>query len=268
MEKNTKSLITTVNDTDLSLFILYNEILFAYDGDSWSQVYISDINLPGTDFRFLKKPSMIEIPPLKNAHKSFLVSGGFNPQQKSFSKTNFLINIIKSEVNSYDALLDFKYSDMMTNRFLHAGINIENKFVILIGGKNEKGWLNSCEFLNLSSGEWKEFPCMSNSRANFDCILFSENNKHLLYAYGGYAGVGNFSENLIEVCEVNMNSMVNSKWSPLKINNKIENLPKVCSRIIKYDDNILIVGGSDGKHLLNNIYELDIQNNEINSLGN
>jgi hypothetical protein len=268
MENSTNLFNTTVNDSNLCLFILFNEILFTYDGSAWSQLYISDINLPGTDFRFLKKPSLVEISPLKNANKSFLVSGGFNPVNKSFSKTNFVINIIKSDTNSFDCLLDFKYSDMTTNRFLHAGINLENKFVILIGGKNEKGWLNTCEYLNLSTGEWKEFPPMNSSRANFDSLLFSENNKHFIYVYGGYSGVGKFVENLIEICEVNIKTMQNSKWTALKIKSETANLPKIAMRMVRYDDNILIIGGSDGKHLLNNIFELDTQGQEINSLGN
>ena len=47
-----------VNENDNMLFILYNQIIYTYDGQKWSQIFINDINLPGTEFKNLKKPSL------------------------------------------------------------------------------------------------------------------------------------------------------------------------------------------------------------------
>jgi len=261
-----------VDDNDNILLILYNEILFLFDGHKWSCIYISDINLPDTDFKHLKKPSLVEIS--NNQYmKTILVTGGFIPTDKSFAKTVYTLNFRKSvdpkeKTTSYDCLLDFKYGDMKVNRFLHNSININGEYVIIIGGKNDKGCIDSCEYINLKTGEWKNFTSMIVPRSNFDCILNSKNNTQTIYVYGGYSGAGKFSEPLIEFCQIDCNNLDKSQWKQLNIKDNMKfTLPKICSRIINYDDNILIIGGSDGKHLISDIYELDTNDMEIHRIG-
>lgn len=274
----------SISDSNNLLLILYHEIIFIYDGEKWGQIYINDINMPVTDFKLLKRPGFVEISPNiigKEYIKSFLVLGGFNPESKICGKTVYSLNfkknkqfneLSKTEMITYDCLLDFKFGDMNTSRYLNASINIEDKFVLLIGGKNEKGWLNSCEYLNLSTGKWEDFAALKSARTNFDCCYFIEqkNNTKTIYAYGGYSGPNVFPDNLIEYCNVEIigGKLKETEWKNLKIvaENK-SSLPKICARLIKFYENILIVGGSDGKHMLNDIFELDPNDGSITKLG-
>jgi hypothetical protein len=276
--------LPNVNDDDNVLFILYNEVLFMFNGEKWTQIYISDVNLPGTEFRNLKKPAMAEIVLKGNYTKSFLVTGGLEMTTFSFAKTVYSLNI-KSAVESentkdskgqisYDCLLDFKYGDMKTSRFLHNMLNIDNKFMVVIGGKNEKGWLKDCEALDIATGEWSNIPELNYPRANFDCLLYNNEGKYTIYAYGGFESVGKFPDFLIETCEIDLNSksQIFSKWKKINLSSSDEidalnRMPKICNRLVQYDQNILIVGGSDGKHLLQEVFELDPETNEINPLG-
>jgi hypothetical protein len=278
-----KSIITdqdysfpSVNDNDNVLYILYNEVIFMYDGEKWGQIYISDANLPGTEFRNLKKPAMAEISTSNNNYaKSFIVTGGLDMTNFSFAKTVYLLNIRTANKDQYDCLLDFKFGDMKVGRFLHNIVNLRNKYLIVIGGKNEKGWLKECEVLDLITGEWSEFPAMNSPRANFETLLYNfsdEEGKYTLYSYGGFESVGKFPQYLIETCEVNLNPKNKnpkfSNWKNLTLESDlIVKMPKICARLVQYDQNILIIGGSDGKHLLNEVFELDPDSNEVNALG-
>jgi len=287
MENKSKSTdyLFSPSDTDNLLLILYHELIFIYDGQKWGQLYINEINLPDTDFKNLKRPGIVEISPKiigKDFLKSFVVTGGFNPITKTCVKTVYMLNFKKNklfdehnktEIVTYDCLLDFKYGDMKTNRYLHASINVENRFLLLIGGKNEKDWLNSCEYLDLNTGKWEDFSPLKSARANFDScyIVDQKNNRKSIFLYGGFNGPNNYAENLIEFYNIEINSSGKLKldeWKNLKIVNESGlNLPKISARFVNYDENILIIGGSDGKHMLKNVYELDLTNGEINKLG-
>jgi hypothetical protein len=282
--KSTDYLFST-SDTDNILFILYRELIFIYDGQKWGQLYINDINMPDTDFKNLKKPGIVEITPKisgKDFIKSFVVTGGFNPDTKTCVKTVYILNfkknkqydtLYKTEIDTYDCLLDFKYGDMKTNRYLHASINIDNRFLLLIGGKNEKNWLDSCEYLDFNTGKWEDFSPLKSARANFDsCYMVDQKcNKKSIFLYGGFNGLNTYADNLIEFCNLEINSSGKLKldeWKNLKIVSGSDlNLPKISARFVRYDENILIIGGSDGKHMLKNVYELDPSNGEINKLG-
>ncbi len=50
-------------------------------------------------------------------------------------------------------------------------------------------------------------------------------------------------------------------------NINVSNLSKIAGRMISYDDNILITGGTDGKHIISDIYELDTNDNNISRVG-
>jgi hypothetical protein len=262
-----------IEDNDNILVILYNELLLLFDGQIWGLLYISDVNLPETEFSLLKKPGLTEISAQNSFIKTYLVTGGFIPKNKEFVKTVYILNIKKNTnmegVASYDCLLDLKYGDMKSSRFLHGSINLNDQYVVVFGGKNDKGWLNTCEFLNLKNGEWKDFPPMNSARANFDFLLKqTQDNKIIIYVYGGYSGLGQFSDSLIEYCIIDTKSIENSQWKNLKLtyDNKLT-LPKLSARIINYDENILIIGGSDGKHLIGNVFEWDTSDNQIKELG-
>jgi hypothetical protein len=280
--KNNTNYKFSIEDKDNVLFILYNEIIFMFNGQKWGQIYISDVNMPDTEFKYLKKPGLVEISSGlgEESAKIFLVTGGFIPESKSCVKTVYLLNfkestvqdeLSKKESTSIDCHLDFKFADMKTSRFLHGSVNIEDKFVLVLGGKNEKEWLSSCEYLDLNSGKWHEFSSLNYPRANFDFLNYFDLKKNTsrIYVYGGYSKINTFAENLIEYIDIENVSgeLKKTEWKILSLSyDKTLNLPKISTRLVRYDENILIVGGSDGKHMLKDIFEMD-DSFEINKVG-
>lgn len=248
----------TLDDSNKVLIVIFNSVLYIFDGVRWSYIIVNELNLPDTDFSLLKKPALTEIFLQNNFTKNLVVSGGFIPSKKQIVKTLFMLNFKKTNDNSYNCLLDFKYMDMSENRYLHSSMNINNKYILIIGGKNEKDWLKSCEYLEISSGKWNKFADMHSERANFDSLIYvdSYKNTKTLYVYGGYSGMNVFSPNLVEYCELSY--FPTCEWKTLNLPSSLD-LPRICTRIIQYDLNILIVGGSNGKHLLNSVYEIDVQ---------
>jgi hypothetical protein len=269
-------------DTDNALFILYQNIVYVYRGGNWGQIHVNDVNMPDSDFKKLKKPGLVEISPSivgKDWVKTFLVIGGYNPFEKNCVKTVYLINfekniikneIFNKEVITYDCFLDFKYGDMKQSRYLHGSVNIEDQFVFVFGGKNEKDWLKSSEYIDLTNGIWQEGPSLNSERSNFDWYLYEEKGKKTLFVYGGFSGVKNYPTDLIETIDIELiNGKIRfSDWRVLKCSiDKSLNLPKFSSRIVRYDDNLIIIGGSDGKHILPTVFELDTATSEITKLG-
>lgn len=257
----------TFYDKDNELLIIAGMTIFIYDGQKWSNIIINDVNLPDSDFSILKKPSLSEIYQNKNSElvKVLILSGGYNSKLKSASNTIFVLNISKNDKNEKQCLLDFKYPDMKNRRFLHNSVNVSNKYIIIIGGKNENEYLSSCEYLDLEKSKWEPFPNLLEARANFSICLMNNNE---IYLYGGYEKNGKFTSNLLTKCEVNLNNISESKWSNLNLNtNNINNLPLVCSTLYPNDDTIIICGGTNGENMLNGLFELDPSENNIQNLG-
>lgn len=244
-------------DKDNMILIVVSNAVFTFDGEKWNSYPISDINLPGTDFSILKRPSIAEIYQPKNSQysKVLLISGGFNMPNKSSSKQNFVLNFFHDEKET-KCILDFKYSDMTTGRFLHSAVNIANKYIILIGGKNEKEYLSSCECLSIDTKKWSQFPSMLSPRANFaSCVT----NNSTIYLYGGYIANGQFNTNKLTSSNVDLSDISKSKWTELSLKSDKENsMPKACCCILPYEDNIILTGGTNGQNLLSGLFEIKI----------
>ena len=257
----------TFYDKDNELLIIAGMTIFIYNGEKWSNIIINDVNLPDSDFSILKRSSLAEIYQDKNSQlvKVLFFSGGYNTKLKSASNTIFLLNINKNDQNELQCLLDFKYPDMKNRRFMHNSINIGNKYIIVIGGKNESEFLSSCEYLDIKKGIWEKFPNLLESRANFSLCLINNNE---IYLYGGYEQNGKFSSNLLTKCEVNFEKILESKWLNISLNlNNISNLPLACSTLYPNEDTIIICGGTNGEHMLNGLFELNPSEKTIQSLG-
>lgn len=254
-------------DQNNMLVIVVDLAVFLFDGKKWESFPINDINLPGTDFNILKRSSIVEIFQTKDSQysKVLLISGGYNFQTKSASKQNFILNFFHdSAKKETKCLLDFKFRDMEKGRFLHNATNILNKYIVIIGGKNEKEYLNSCECLSIEEKKWYPFPQLPSSRANFSiCVA----NSNMIYLYGGYESNGKFNSDKLCYCNFDVNDFSKSKWENIKI--KVDDpkiLPGACCNMVPYEENIIITGGTNGEHLLDGIFELKISEKENNEI--
>lgn len=104
----------------------------------------------------------------------FLITGG-GPHS---SATNLakLFNLQKNNIE------DTK--PMLVARQLHSlGIIFTyNTFVYAVGGKNEKGFLSSCEVYDVLNNKWRRTASLNKAKTTY-CVYAHEN--HFLYSFGG-----------------------------------------------------------------------------------
>jgi hypothetical protein len=246
-----------MENSGIKLFILYNKIFYTFNGEMWENIYINDLTFSDNNFSNLKKPALVEIKAQSAAEKTFLLSGGFIPSQKLINKTVYII-YLKKDGESYTCNIDFKYPDIKTPRYMHQKIALDDENILVIGGKNDKAWLKSCELLNLTNKKWNDFPSMNLERSNFDVYRLEDK----VYVVGGFSGNCEFAKDLIECLDVK-----SQKWSVIKIKGEsIKNL--ACARVTSIDGfNLLILGGFNGSKLEDTIYEFNPDMNEISLLG-
>jgi hypothetical protein len=239
------------------LFILYNKIFYTFNGEKWESIFINDLTFSDNNFSNLKKPALCETKAQNDSEKTFLLSGGFIPSQKLVNKTVYVI-YLKKEGDSYSCNIDFKYPDIKTSRYMHQMIALDDDNILVIGGKNEKAWLKSCELLNLTSKKWTDYPSMNLERSNFDAYRL----ENRVYVVGGFSGNCEFAKDLIEYLDVK-----SQKWTTIKT--KGESITKLaCARVTSFDGfNLLILGGFNGTKLEDAIYELNPDDGEITKLG-
>jgi hypothetical protein len=245
-----------------NLAIITGKIISFFNGVDWWFNEIVDRESGTEEFQFLRKQSIIEIPPKeKDCVSSLLSTGGLNLIDKKVTNHCFLINI-KLEDNIPYYILSLGYPDMMIKRCLHNLINVRDKYFLAIGGKNDNEWLSSCEMFNYESKKWEPFPNLNSARSNFDSILINNN----VFVFGGFCSKDVFSENPIEFFNFNSNDIKNNKWEIVKTTNSFLSL--ACSRLYKTTENrLIILGGCDKNSTNKYIYQFDPDNNNISKLG-
>lgn len=252
----------TFYDDNNILFIITNMSLYSFNGETWTNMIINDINVPGNNFSSLKCSSLVELFTIEKDYlKILMVTGGFDSTLKSASKTVFVLKINESQ-----CLLDFKYCDIKTSRYLHESVNIFNKYTIIIGGRNEKGFLTSCECLSLETKEWSDFPQLLTPRANFSAGVINST----IYLYGGYCSIGQFSDKTVEYCNINSDEIIKSQWKSVTLKCEETSLiPKLNIRLIPYGKNLIICGGTNGDLILDGIFEIefdDMKTDKVNMI--
>lgn len=241
----------------LNLVIVTGKIISFFDGRDWWFSEAIDKEVGTEEFQYLRKQSIIEILPKDEDCLTCLLStGGLNLYDKKVINHCFLINVKLEDKVPY-FFVSLGYPDMLTKRSLHNTLNIDNKYFLAIGGKNDSGWLKDCEVFNQQSKKWEAFPSMICARSNFDSVILNKK----IFVYGGFSLKECFSEILIEYCEFNT-ELNKNKWEAIKIENT--SLPLACSKLFKYkEDKLLIIGGCDKTKLRNEVYEFDYVNNQI-----
>lgn len=248
-------------DSNNELIILAKMSILIFDGKNWKSILINDLKLPNSDIENLLKPSLCEIYQTKEKkEKIFVLTGGFNLNQKSASKTTFVLNL-----NNENCFLDLKFDDLNCARFMHGSINIKNKFVLVFGGKNEKNFVVQNEILDIEQKKWKNFPDLPKPKANFSYCVVNENN---LFLFGGFEANGKYSENKLIKCEINVDEFEKSLWKNIILKGKnVDNLPLACAGMFPNDDNIIICGGTNGKEIVDSIFEIDTNEETVEKIG-
>lgn len=242
------------------LAIFTGKIISFFNGLDWWYNEIVDRESGTEEFQFLRKQAIIEIPPKeKDCISTFLSTGGLNLTERKVTNHCFLINV-KIEDNVPYYILSLGYPDMISKRCLHNLININNKFFLAVGGKNDNQWLNSCEIFNYESKKWENFPSLKSARSNFDSVLV--NNK--IFVIGGFCEKDKFSENFIEYINLDFNDIMKNKWDTLKTS--ISSL--ACSRIYNTNENkFIIFGGCNKNTTIKDIYQFDLTNLNLSKVG-
>ena len=126
----------------------------------------------------------------------------------------------------------------------------------------------SCEKYSIKNRKNIILPCVNYPRINAG--LCNYNNKYL-YVYFGEKCINSIERLNLSIDYESMKEYVNS-WECIKIYSLIENgkqigLQKFASYLDDYN-NIIILGGSNDKGELNqDIFGLNLENNEINAIG-
>jgi N-acetylneuraminic acid mutarotase len=250
-------------DNDNEIIILVNMAIFTFDGNKWNSILINDSKLPNSDVGNLLKPSLAEIyQPKEKKEKLLILTGGFNTNQKSSSKTTYVLNL---KTDSQNCFLDLKFDDLNYSRFMHCSVNIQNKFILVIGGKTEKNFVTKNEILDINEKKWKNFPELLNPKANFSFCLINENN---LFLYGGFEANGKYAENKLTNCLIDVNDFNKSIWKNINLKGDDLNLlPLACINLIPNDDNFYICGGSNGKEIIDLIFEINPTEETVEKIG-
>jgi hypothetical protein len=251
-------------ETKSKMLILIGTVICEFDGNDWTFFPLIDQDKIGDLVISLKCPSLLEIPPkTEQAVKTFLLTGGFDTNKKATSKLCLTLNVNQSD--NKDELfysLNFGYNDMITPRFLHKTVNIDDKYFLSIGGKSNSGWLDDCELFLYESRKWIPFDKMNTKRSNFDALFLNKR----VYVFGGFENVNKFSNNLIEVCDFsNTNNLSTIKWKVISVN-----FPSLaCCRVLNSNqqNNILLIGGCDEHQIKKELYSFDTHKNELKQLG-
>jgi N-acetylneuraminic acid mutarotase len=162
----------------------------------------------------------------------------------------------------------YKLSDLKFSHFFGNMIYCElNSSLYCLGGINSK----KCEmyrndeivFTNIALDKkvtqkvWETLPDLNVSRHECSSIFYN----NFLYVFFGYNNLTNFNNNTIE----RMNIMKHENWEILSYTNpSYLNVTLNSHSIIKYNDNeLLILGGFDGKHYRDSIFIFNVKTNSF-----
>jgi len=255
--------LQSMKETKSKMLLLIGTVICEFDGNDWTYFPLIDQDKIGDLVISLKCPSLLQIQPKTGQIvKTLLLTGGFDLNKKATSKLCLTINANQSE-NKDDLFysLNFGYNDMITPRFLHKTVNIDDKYFLSIGGKNNSGWLDECELFLYESRKWIVFDRMNTKRSNFDAVLLNKR----VYVFGGFENVNKFSNHLIEVCDFsNTNNLSAIKWKVINVN--FSSLASCRVLKLNQQNNILLIGGCDENQIKKELYSFDTQKNEFKQL--
>ena len=186
-------------------------------------------------------------------------------------------------LRKHDQYFNFiPFQSLLSARYGHASVILDDHLYVLGGlqkttKENTYCWLNRCERLSLSglksyldvitggysadmpTNSWEEIEKMSQPRANLSA--FGHANK--IYAFGGFSGP-NTLESSIERYDVTQ-----KKWENINLDEKLQQINYkflASSVLLRVEDKIYILGGSNGQNESKDTVEIDAETLEITSL--
>lgn len=243
------------------MLLLIGTVICEFDGNDWTYFPLIDQDKISDLVISLKCPSLLEIPPKTQLSlKTILLTGGFDSLQKNTSKLCLTINLNQSDnKEEFFYSLNFGYNDMIKPRYLHKTVNIDNKFFLSIGGKNNTGWLDDCELFLYETRKWIPFDKLNSRKSNFDALQLNKK----VYVFGGFENTNKFSNSTIEVCDFNITNDVSSiKWKVINV--KFPLLASCRVSNSNQENHLLVLGGCDENQIKKEVYSFDTQKNEFN----
>eukprot|EP01084_Bolivina_argentea_P053384 97987_1 len=136
--------------------------------------------------------------------------------------------------------------------------NIDQGYIISIGGNNYGTYLNKVQIFNISSDTWlSAIPSLQIQRRAHSCISY--NNK-VLYAIGGTKNSNADKTDTIEVLNVPLLSNISAmKW---KYTQNTLSTPMCCTKTIVYKSEIVVFGGAAGT-VFDYIHIIDTSTNYV-----
>jgi hypothetical protein len=167
----------------------------------------------------------------------------------------------RDEYNEFNIVLQYDIRDYTLTRladmnYPHTYHTMEFKTmidsIVVIGGENNK----TCEVYEILVGKWHRLPDLTLGRANIQ-LYFDKRRAHL-YAFFGQIGsiIANNYSDVIEVLDFND---METGWAKIIYNNKSDmNLSYYCGVFPLYKNQILMIGGNQGRSKLrtSSVYHL------------
>jgi len=211
----------------------------------------------------------------------FIITGGCIAQD--FIPTSVCLGLVFNKTENYFSL--GKLDPMLYPRYAHCSVIIGQELYVLGGlQRNAKNktyhWLNHCEKLEIQGlkdsldiligGEdcsfywhqkkpWQPIADMNKPRANF-CAFES---KGKIYAFGGFSGF-KLVEETIERYDPAQN-----KWEILDFAAKLSQVNYkflAASLLLRADDQIYVIGGSDGTKESSQVLKIDAKSLDLENL--
>ena len=240
----------------LFTFVDNNILMWEPESHEWDYI----INVSSIDSSFNGFPDFASCVMLKFTPYNALFIGGLDSEDQKDKCLNQTYYIIVHERNfaiitSGPKLIQGRYTHECCALYDEKAKS--NKIYILGGiffndSQKDKVWLNSCEKIEIFVNKETILPLppMNEKRSLFASVIFKNN----IYAIGGFNGMESLAKITIECMDLE-----NEKWSILTLNT-CQNWDNYAGqKACIYDDSILIMGGSNGKKILNNCFSLKNQ---------
>ena len=191
-----------------------------------------------------------------------LVQQQLNKQEESNRQVRADNTEIKKSLNEI-----MKQLERMTQQIMHeaqaekmkkgiaeavSGMEREPK-VVIAGGFNEKGYLNSVEMFSLTNGTWTPLKQMKERRRGASAVVY---NNHI-FVSGGCAGHGNYLKSIEKLSLNAVQVDISTPWE-----NVLVELPGPLSshRSVVYNGQLIVIGGYDPHkyEYLNSIFEIPL----------
>ena len=265
---NSNNNIGPQNMIDKNQLKIENQSQFTYDLIMYLKEKTDDILMynekHGLKTLKLGESSELKIFPVKskfvNLGTSVLLTGGEKQENNNKIKLSkcYLITLMEEESQNKYEVNVMPYGSLKEARERHNLLFLPNKhFVFACSGFFSK----TCEYTDIYKGEWEMISPLHKARGNASMAYVNE---RYVYILGGFEleekAKGNYLNDM-EYFDINN---FEKGWTMINyVNNGGYNTSLTCFGIVPISKSIfLICGGYDGKEYKNNVYKIDCNDHE------